>query len=50
MRWKMLMIVLWSEMLTAEEDLKTSSKLKGDILQEWEALPQAVINNAIDGF
>ena len=25
-------------------------KLKEAILQEWEALPQAVINNAIDGF
>ena len=24
--------------------------LKEAILQEWEALPQAVINNAIDGF
>ena len=25
-------------------------ELKEAILQEWEALPQAVINNAIDGF
>ena len=25
-------------------------ELKETILQEWEALPQAVINNAIDGF
>ena len=25
-------------------------KLKEAILQEWEVLPQAVINNAIDGF
>ena len=25
-------------------------KLKEAILQEWEALPQLVINNAIDGF
>ena len=25
-------------------------ELKVVILQEWEALPQAVINNAIDGF
>ena len=25
-------------------------KLKEAILQEWEALPQAVINNAIDRF
>ena len=33
-----------SEMFTAEEDLKEA------ILQEWEALPQAVINNAIDWF
>ena len=25
-------------------------ELKEAILQEWKALPQAVINNAIDGF
>ena len=25
-------------------------QLKEPILQEWEALPQAVVNNAIDGF
>ena len=25
-------------------------ELKEAILQEWEALPQAAINNAIDGF
>ena len=29
---------------------KNTIELKEAILQEWEALPQAVINNAIDGF
>ena len=29
---------------------ENSIELKEAILQEWEALPQAVINNAIDGF
>ena len=30
--------------------LENTIELKETILQEWEALPQAVINNAIDGF
>ena len=30
--------------------LENIIELKEAILQEWEALPQAVINNAIDGF
>ena len=29
---------------------ENTTKLKEAILQEWEVLPQAVINNAIDGF
>ena len=29
---------------------KNTIELKEAILQEWEALPQAIINNAIDGF
>ena len=29
---------------------ESTIELKEAILQEWEVLPQAVINNAIDGF
>ena len=41
---------LSSEMFTAEENFENCIELKEAILQEWEALPQAVINNAINGF
>ena len=30
--------------------IENTIELKEATLQEWEALPQAVINNAIDGF
>ena len=33
-----------------ERRCENTIELKEAILQEWEALPQAVINNAIDGF
>ena len=33
-----------------ERRFKNTIELKKAILQEWEALTQAVINNAIDGF
>ena len=37
-------------MFTAEEDLKTPWNWKKPFFKSGEALPQAVINNAIDGF
>ena len=43
---------VWSalERNVYRERFENTIELKEAILQEWEALPQAVINNAIDGF
>ena len=43
---------IWSalEQKVYRRRFENTIELKEAILQEWEALPQAVINDAIDGF
>ena len=44
---------VWSALernIYRERRFENTIELKEAILQEWKALPQAVINNAIDGF